>query len=268
MAEPQISYQGIVGATGPAGPPGTNGTNGTNGNTVLTGTGAPSNGLGVNGDSYIDTVAEKIYTPKAAGVWPAGVSLIGPAGTAGATGATGPAGPGTGSQISPAVGVITLPRAVAGGASGAFNPGFGIMTGFVPQVSFAAGNLTMFTVATVALTHAYMALYSIDASGNATQIAITADTPTIGTSGRHKVPLVSPVALTAGSAYAVYLLNVGASINYLGPQNSTSALVAGSVVQPYSVGFVTAGGLTTPPGTVAVGAVTFHTFPMYAEITV
>ena len=51
-----------------AGPPGSPGTNGANGNTVLNGSGAPGSGIGVNGDFYLDTVAEKIYGPKAAGV--------------------------------------------------------------------------------------------------------------------------------------------------------------------------------------------------------
>jgi hypothetical protein len=63
---------------------------GTNGNTVLNGSGAPSSGLGTNGDFYIDTVAKAIYGPKANGVWGGAVSLIGPTG---ATGPQGPAGP-------------------------------------------------------------------------------------------------------------------------------------------------------------------------------
>lgn len=56
---------------------------GVNGKTVLTGTGAPSGGTGANGDSYIDTATSNLYSPKAAGVWPAPVSLIGATGPAG-----------------------------------------------------------------------------------------------------------------------------------------------------------------------------------------
>lgn len=41
----------------------------------LIGTGAPSSGTGVNGDSYLDRATGLIYAPKAAGVWPAGVPL-------------------------------------------------------------------------------------------------------------------------------------------------------------------------------------------------
>ena len=58
----------------------------------MSGTGAPATGLGVNGDFYIDTAASKVYGPKAAGVWGAGVSMIGPQGATGAQGPTGAAG--------------------------------------------------------------------------------------------------------------------------------------------------------------------------------
>ena len=65
---------------------GTDGTNGTNGNTVLSTTGAPASGTGVNGDFAYDAAAKTMYGPKAAGAWPAGVVL------AGVTGATGEKG--------------------------------------------------------------------------------------------------------------------------------------------------------------------------------
>ena len=54
--------------------------NGLNGKTVLTGTIAPTSGVGNDGDSYYDYVHFKIYSPKASGAWPSGVSLIGPTG--------------------------------------------------------------------------------------------------------------------------------------------------------------------------------------------
>jgi hypothetical protein len=58
---------------------------GGSGGGFLSGTAAPTT-EGVDGDFYIRTTTSMIYGPKAAGVWPAGVSLIGPAGS------TGPAG--------------------------------------------------------------------------------------------------------------------------------------------------------------------------------
>jgi hypothetical protein len=61
---------------------------------VLNGTGAPANTLGNNGDFYIDTAANVLYGPKAAGGWPTtGTNLIGPQGQGGAQGPQGPAGP-------------------------------------------------------------------------------------------------------------------------------------------------------------------------------
>lgn len=62
---------------------GTPGPSGANGNTVLNGTVAPTSGVGVNGDFYINTATNQIYGPKASGAWPAAVSLVGPAGPSG-----------------------------------------------------------------------------------------------------------------------------------------------------------------------------------------
>jgi hypothetical protein len=74
--------QGPKGAQGLQGIQGASGTPGTNGNTVLSGSGAPNNPLGVNGDFYIDTTAHAIYGPKSLGAWPGtGTSLVGPQGT-------------------------------------------------------------------------------------------------------------------------------------------------------------------------------------------
>ena len=75
------------GPTGPAGPPGPQG------NRILYGTTNPAPTTGIDGDSYINTTTHFLFGPKASGSWPAGTSLVGPAGATGATGATGPAGP-------------------------------------------------------------------------------------------------------------------------------------------------------------------------------
>ena len=83
---------GSTGATGPTGATGATGLAGADGRTILNGSVAPNTGLGANGDFYVDTAANKIYGPKAAGAWPAGVSLVGPAGPTGPTGSTGAAG--------------------------------------------------------------------------------------------------------------------------------------------------------------------------------
>ena len=72
-----------------------NGIDGADGNTILSGSGAPSNGSGANGDYYIDVAAKMIYGPKAAGSWPAGVALNGTNGTNGNTVLYGTAAPTT-----------------------------------------------------------------------------------------------------------------------------------------------------------------------------
>lgn len=59
---------------------GADGTDGVDGRTVLYGTDVPTT-EGVDGDFYIRTTTHMIYGPKSAGVWPAGTSLVGPAGT-------------------------------------------------------------------------------------------------------------------------------------------------------------------------------------------
>ncbi|HRI13659.1 MAG TPA: hypothetical protein PLX89_11720, partial [Verrucomicrobiota bacterium] len=85
--------QGPTGPQGPEGQAGVAGANGSAGKTVLNGSSAPVNTLGVDGDFYLDTAASRIYGPKSGGEWPvAGVSLVGPAGIDGATGPQGPAG--------------------------------------------------------------------------------------------------------------------------------------------------------------------------------
>ena len=89
-----ISVRGPAGPEGPqgaAGPTGATGGPGASGNGILSGTGSPAAGLGVNGDWYIDTGADAIYGPKTAGAWGSPTSLVGPAGAAGATGSQGPA---------------------------------------------------------------------------------------------------------------------------------------------------------------------------------
>lgn len=72
------------------------GADGTNGKTLLTTSGVPSAGTGVNGDYAIDPLAQILYGPKAAGAWPTGVSYKGTDGAPGTPGTPGlPGEPGT-----------------------------------------------------------------------------------------------------------------------------------------------------------------------------
>jgi hypothetical protein len=71
-----VPMYGPQGPAGPIGPPGPIG------NTLLNGTGPPTNAVGNPGDFYLDTAASVMYGPKSSSTgWPAtGTSLIGPLG--------------------------------------------------------------------------------------------------------------------------------------------------------------------------------------------
>ncbi|TCC96040.1 beta strand repeat-containing protein [Pedobacter hiemivivus] len=59
----------------------TSGGGGTGGNTILSGNGAPSAGLGNNGDFYLDLTKTTLFGPKVSGNWPSsGTVLVGPKG--------------------------------------------------------------------------------------------------------------------------------------------------------------------------------------------
>lgn len=83
----QAGPQGATGATGQQGVPGPAGAPGKDGTAVLSGSGAPSNSVGQDGDFYIDTKTTTLYGPRAGDAWPAtGTSLVGPQGAPGASG--------------------------------------------------------------------------------------------------------------------------------------------------------------------------------------
>jgi Chaperone of endosialidase/Collagen triple helix repeat (20 copies) len=87
--------QGPLGPAGPMGVPGAPGPQGPAALSVLSGANNPAPAVGVDGDFFINTTTSTIFGPKVAGVWPPGISLIGPVGSqgpAGATGTTGAAG--------------------------------------------------------------------------------------------------------------------------------------------------------------------------------
>ncbi len=74
--------------TGPPGPAGPTGPTGASGSVWRDGTGAPSNGLGVNGDYYLNRTNGDVYL-KSAGTYSVVANINGPTGATGATGATG-----------------------------------------------------------------------------------------------------------------------------------------------------------------------------------
>ena len=88
-----VQGRGLTGDMGPQGPQGiqgpagTDGIDGLDGRTILSGAVDPTT-EGVDGDFYINTTTSTLFGPKAT-TWPAGVSLVGPAGTDGEDGANG-----------------------------------------------------------------------------------------------------------------------------------------------------------------------------------
>ena len=82
---------------GPQGDQGIQGNPGAAGSNFLSGSGAPGAGVGVNGDTYLDTATGNLYGPKSGGAWGASVgSLKGAQGNQGIQGIQGnPGNPGT-----------------------------------------------------------------------------------------------------------------------------------------------------------------------------
>ncbi len=81
---------GQNGVDGKDGSDGQDGVDGEDGNTILSGSGAPDDGVGMDGDFYLDTTSIVLYGPKAGGEWPTeGTSLLGKDGADGQDGKDG-----------------------------------------------------------------------------------------------------------------------------------------------------------------------------------
>jgi Protein of unknown function (DUF1566) len=112
---------GVSGATGIAGK---DGTNGKDGKTLWSGVKDPESTLGAPGDMFINSLTKTLFGPKdLATSWPAGVSMVGPAG------APGPGGPGGGSGPSGPAGSNATLTCAQGGTCvvGNIGPGGGIV---------------------------------------------------------------------------------------------------------------------------------------------
>ena len=85
---------GAIGLTGATGLSGKDGTDGKDGKTLWNGVKDPESTWGAPGDMFINSVTKTLFGPKDLTTgWPAGVSMVGPAGAAGPAGATGAQGP-------------------------------------------------------------------------------------------------------------------------------------------------------------------------------
>lgn len=117
-----VDIRGAPGAAGSDGTNGSNGAAGADGKTWYSGSGAPSDATGVNGDWYLRTDTSAYYGPKAAGTW-SGTgpnSLIGATGAAGSNGTNGTNGT-NGSNGTNGENAVTFADATARGAA---TPGF------------------------------------------------------------------------------------------------------------------------------------------------
>lgn len=83
-----VSIAGPAGGSGAQGNTGTGGNTGLAGNTILSGSTDPTDGVGNNGDYYINTSTSTLFGPKADGTWPPGVPLGGGTGSSGPGGGT------------------------------------------------------------------------------------------------------------------------------------------------------------------------------------
>ena len=184
---PKGSKKLLLGAHGVAG------TNSKSGNTLWTGITDPTSTLGSPGDMFINSVTRTLFGPKnVTSGWPAGVSMIGPAG------ATGPAGPaGATGSAGPAAPAFTLSSSAETRTVNTSATGFNIqstggpITSFVisatpPGMSFnnSTGTLSG-TPTSIASATAYTVTAS-NATGSAFQtFTLTVTTPvyTVGSTG-------------------------------------------------------------------------------------
>lgn len=190
------------GTNGTNGTDGTNGTNGADGRTILNGAGAPSAGLGVNGDFYLNTATEELYGPKTAGAWGSPVSLIGPAG------ATGPAGLGV-FPMKPAAGVYVT-NSIVGGALGTVLQAAGRNTvaPFSPAFDMTIDQVAISVSTASAGTTAKVVIYASDANNRPT--TVIAESADISCASTGTVTATLSASFEAGTLYWIGVRSSGA----------------------------------------------------------
>lgn len=168
---------------------------------------------------------------------------------------------GDGATYFPQAGVIGtasryLATTTSGIAGGGPTPG-GRYVGFVAPVAISVGRLIAYvTTAGTSMLSNVAALYTVDASGNLTQVAISAaNTTWLGTLGRQSLAFVTPVTLVAGNAYvvAIYDNQSTGTVPQVAavPALNSSAQYTG-ILQP----FVQASNASVPAATITFGSLT------------
>ena len=196
-----VGATGPAGATGPTGPVGATGATGVQGYSVLNGTVDPTTG-GVNGDFYINTTSNKIFGPKAAGTWPAGVNIVGPTGATGPTGPTGAASTVAGPTGPTGPAGATGPTGATGvtGATGPTGP-----AGGVTLVQYTSNQTVTNTVTKTALV-----TYSLTQATGSVAYRIKAVGEYLNNSGANRT-LAMEVALGASVAFTATTANLSAN---------------------------------------------------------
>ena len=175
--------QGPSGTNGTNGVNGTNGTNGIDGKTVLNGTVNPTT-QGNNGDFYINTVTNYIFGPKAAGVWPSGVSLVGPSGnngTNGTNGSNGSSASGTFRNLiisttgTNATVTVSCDEVVAKDASNIYTTLYNVSF----SINSAASGVNGLDTGSIAASTWYAVYIIYGVSGTAGLISLSASSPTL-----------------------------------------------------------------------------------------
>jgi hypothetical protein len=147
---------------------------GADGKSVLSGSGVPSAGLGVDGDFYIDTSSDTIYGPKAGGTWGAATSLVGPQGI-----------PGKGVASGGTVGQVLVKSSSVDYATGwgdAISSGVSVPDGATVSVLGLPG-VTIHSIGSISLADGLTQLYGpffVDRPIDVAECAIEVTTPWAG----------------------------------------------------------------------------------------
>jgi hypothetical protein len=162
--------------------------------------GAPSSGVGINGDYAWDPVAGYVYGPKASGAWPAGVQLSLPSYT--------------GAPLTS--GEATFLRETLSGAAALTSGELLLSYWFaVKSESSVAVTILSNSTASSGLTYAAIGLYSVSTgTGELTLEASTPSTTTLcGTEYTlYKTDFSTPYSRTAGNEYAIGVLMTGSTM--------------------------------------------------------
>lgn len=221
----------IGGSGGVEGPPGPTGPAGADGSVWRDGSGAPSSGLGIDGDYYLDDATGDVYL-KGAGAYAVVANIKGATGATGAAGSAGSAG---------------APGSVWRDGAGAPSSGLGIDGDY--YLNDSNGDVYLKAAG------AYSVVANIKGATGATGAA--------GAAGPNSVSGTTATTLTGvlrGDGASVGTVTIGANLSYvagtLSAVNSGGTVTTVSVVTANGVSGTVANPTTTPAITLTLGNIT------------